>query len=90
MGSQWVGLKHFRTFFSSHYCGRLISNTLLLQTAGNTAASDIIGAYVYTMGVGKGQFSYTAAIGLMVNVINFALVLSTNAISGKMHGETLF
>ncbi len=75
-------------------CGSLLSSatqkTLLLQTAGNTAASDIIGTYVYTMGIGKGQFSYTAAIGRMVNVISFALVLSTNAISGKMHGETLF
>lgn len=75
-------------------CGSLLSSstqkTLLLQTAGNTATSDIIGTYVYTMGIGKGQFSYTAAIGLVVNVINFILVLSANTISGKMQGETLF
>lgn len=75
-------------------CGSLLSSstqkTLLLQTAGNTATSDIIGTYVYTMGIGKGQFSYTAAIGLVVNVINFILLLSANKISGKLQGETLF
>lgn len=27
-GSPWVGLKHFRRFFSSFQCGRLIKNTL--------------------------------------------------------------
>ena len=54
------------------------------------ATSDIIGTYVYTMGLGSGQFSYTAAIGLFVNVVNFILVLSTNKISARMNGETLF
>ncbi|MDY5931279.1 MAG: ABC transporter permease subunit [Candidatus Ornithospirochaeta sp.] len=31
LGSPWVGLKHFRTFFSSHYFWRLIRNTLTLS-----------------------------------------------------------
>ena len=74
--------------------GSLLSSatqkTLLLQTGGNMATSDIIGTYVYTMGLGSGQFSYTAAIGLFVNVVNFILVLSTNKISARMNGETLF
>lgn len=75
-------------------CGSLLSSatqkTLLLQTGGNIEVSDIIGTYVYTMGLGKGQFSYTAAIGLFVNVINFLLVVGANRVSGKMQGETLF
>lgn len=29
--SPWVGLKHFKKFFGSAYCGRLIRNTLLLS-----------------------------------------------------------
>ena len=29
--SAWVGLKHFRSFFSSYYCSRLIRNTLLIS-----------------------------------------------------------
>lgn len=31
LGSPWVGLKHFKTFFNSIYCGRLIRNTLILN-----------------------------------------------------------
>ena len=30
-GSPWVGLKHFRAFFSSRYCLRLIVNTLMIN-----------------------------------------------------------
>ena len=75
-------------------CGSLLSSatekTLLLQTGGNMATSDILGTYVYTMGLGSGQFSYTAAINLFVNVINFIMVVSANTISNKMQGETLF
>ena len=44
--------------------GKLMnSNTdkvLLLQTAGNISTSDIIGTYVFNVGVQGGQFSYTA------------------------------
>ena len=34
MGSPWVGFKHFESFFSSIYFGRLIKNTLLLNAYG--------------------------------------------------------
>jgi putative aldouronate transport system permease protein len=30
-GSAWVGLKHFKAFFSSYLCGTLILNTLLVN-----------------------------------------------------------
>ena len=30
-GSEWIGLKHFKSFFSYMYCWRLIRNTLLLN-----------------------------------------------------------
>ena len=30
-GSPFVGLKHFKSFFSSYFCGRLIRNTLLIN-----------------------------------------------------------
>lgn len=75
-------------------CGKLMnSNTdkaLVLQTPGNIPTSDIIGVYVYNVGLGKGQFSYTAAIGLFVNIINFILIISVNKISKKMSDTSLF
>ena len=75
-------------------CGSLLaSNTdkaLLLQTPGNMATSDIIGVYVYEMGLAKAQFSYTAAIGLFINVINFVMILSVNWVSRRLGETSLF
>ena len=75
-------------------CGSLLASstekTLLLQTGGNIARSDIIGTFVYTMGLTRGQFSFTAAIGLMVNIVNFVMILSVNKIVKYLKGETLF
>jgi putative aldouronate transport system permease protein len=75
-------------------CGSLlVSNTdkaLLMKTAANSARSDIIGVYVYEMGLGKAQFSYTAAIGLFTNVINFITIMVVNAVSKKLGETSLF
>ena len=75
-------------------CGSLLSSNtdkaLLLQTAGNIKKSDIIGVYVYTTGLGKAQYSYTSAIGLCLNVINFAIIITVNAISRKVSEISLF
>ena len=75
-------------------CGGLLgSNTdkaLLMQTPGNMATSDIIGVYVYEMGLMKAQFSYTTAIGLTINVINFVMIMTVNKIAKKLGEISLF
>lgn len=75
-------------------CGKLLSSNtnkvLVLQTSGNIPTSDILGVYVYTVGLGSGQFSYTAAIGLFVNVINFVMIILVNTISKKTADVGLF
>lgn len=75
-------------------CGKMLSSdtnkALVMQTAGNIPTSDIIGVYVYNVGLGSGQFSYTAAIGLFVNIINFILIISVNKLSKKMTDVGLF
>ena len=77
-------------------CGALLaSNTdkaYLMQTPGNMSTSDIIGVYVYTMGLtgSPPQPSYTAAIGLFVNVINFIMILSVNLVSRRLSDTSLF
>ena len=71
----------------------LTSNTnkaLVLQTAGNIATSDIIGVYEYNMGLAGGQFSYTAAIGLFTNIVNFILIITVNKISKKVSDIGIF
>lgn len=75
-------------------CGSLLSSNtdkaLLLQTSGNIKTSDIIGVYVYNTGIGKAQYSYTSAIGLCLNVINFIIIISVNTISRKVSDISLF
>ncbi len=77
-------------------CGSLLSSNtdkaLLLQTSGNIKTSDIIGVYVYNQGIAGAspKFSYTSAIGLCLNVINFAIIMIVNAISRKMSDISLF
>ena len=75
-------------------CGKLLSSNtdkaLVMQTAGNIPTSDIIGVYVYNVGLGSGQFSYTAAIGLFINLINFVMIMGVNKISKKTTDVGLF
>lgn len=75
-------------------CGSLlVSNTdkaLLMNTPGNQSVSDIIGVYVYAMGLGKAQFSYTTAIGLFINIINFITIMSVNWVSKRLNQTGLF
>ena len=75
-------------------CGKLLNSdtnkALVMQTSGNIPTSDIIGVYVYNVGLGSGQFSYTAAIGLFINVINFIMIMSVNRLSKKTTDVGLF
>lgn len=75
-------------------CGKLLSSNtdkaLVMQTPGNIPTSDIIGVYVYNVGLGSGQFSYTTAIGLFINVINFVIIITANQISKKISDVGLF
>ena len=77
-------------------CGSLLSSNtdkaLLLQTSGNMPTSDILGVYVYSVGIAatKAQYSYASAIGLCLNVINFAIIMLVNFISRKLSDISLF
>ena len=73
--------------------GMMNSNTdliLLLYTSATYETSDVIGTYVYRVGVQGGKFSETAAIGLFATAVNFALVFITNTISNKISGTGLW
>ncbi len=62
----------------------------LMQNPLNTAASEIIPTYVYKIGIQKGQYSMSAAVGLFNNVINFVLLISVNFISKKLTETSLW
>ena len=62
----------------------------LLQNDLNISKSEIISTYVYKMGLKSNQYSYSAAIGLFNNLVNFILLLIVNGIAKKMGDTSLF
>lgn len=63
---------------------------LLLQTPTNLDASEIIGTYVYKIGLVNAQFSYSTAINLFQTVVNLLILLIVNRISLKLTNESLW
>ncbi len=73
--------------------GSLVSTSyekiLLLQNPLNMTASQTLQTYIYQIGI-KGSppdYSYSTAIGLLVSLVNIALIATVNFISKKL-GET--
>lgn len=63
---------------------------LLMYTPSNAAVSDILDTYVYRMGIGNSNYSYATAVGLFGGVIGFILVTTTNFLSRKISGTSLY
>ncbi|MBM7094976.1 sugar ABC transporter permease [Bacillus sp. H-16] len=62
----------------------------LLQTARNLPASEIIETYVYKRGLQAADWSFGAAVGLFLSVINLMLLITVNQVVKKLKGESLF
>lgn len=63
---------------------------LLLYRSSTYSTSDTIGTYIYRIGIQGGKYSYTAAVGLFMSVIGFALTFVTNKVSNKLTGYGLW
>ena len=62
----------------------------LMQNDLNMSASEVISTYVYKIGLRQQQYSFSAAIGLFNNIINFFLLITVNKISKKISGTSLW
>lgn len=62
----------------------------LMQNALNMQVSEVISTYVYKMGIINHQYSYSAAIGLFNNIVNFILVVTMNKVVKKLSGSGLW
>lgn len=62
----------------------------LMQNPINAETSEIIATFIYKNGIQKGQFSYSAAVGLFNSVINFILLISANFASRKIAKTSLW
>ena len=67
-----------------------VEQALLLGNSLNRDYSEIINSYVISMGLQKFRFDYAAAVGLMQSVISVILVFSSNAVSRKFSGASLY
>lgn len=69
-------------------CGSVLSvgyeKIFLMQNPLNLDISQVISTYVYDLGIVKGQYSYSSAIGLFNNVINVIMLLIVNTIAKKV------
>lgn len=62
----------------------------LRTAATSTTVAQVIDTYVYDMGVSKGQYDLSTAIGLFQQVVNCILLFASNFIVKKMSGEGFF
>jgi putative aldouronate transport system permease protein len=63
---------------------------LLMQTDLNLDKSEIIGTYIYKVGLQQAQYSFSTAVNLFLAVINVILLVSVNKIVKKFSESSLW
>lgn len=63
---------------------------LLMYSPQTYETADVIGTYVYREGIEGGNFSYSAAVGLMLSCVSFILLFVTNWVSKKTSENSLW
>ena len=56
---------------------------LVMYNAVVYDVSDVLGTYIYRMGIGKMEYSMSTAVGLFESVVGFGLVITGNALSRR-------
>ena len=62
----------------------------LRTDATASTVAQVIDTYVYDMGVSKGQYDLSTAIGLLQQAVNCVLLFGSNFVVKKMSGEGFF
>ena len=62
----------------------------LMQNQLNMSTSDVISTYVFRIGIGNAQYSYSAAIGLFNSAVSLFLFTIVNKISKKVSDTSLW
>jgi len=75
-------------------CGNIMNvgyeKVYLMQNDLIADVSEVISTYVYKIGLNNQQYSFSTAIGLMNNVINFIILVIANKTSNKLFGSGLW
>jgi len=75
---------------TGHILGVGFEKAYLMQNSLNLSQSEVIATYVYKVGIQSSQYSFSAAVGLFNNIINFAILLMVNRISRKVSETSLW
>lgn len=63
---------------------------ILLKNTLNAAVAETVGTFVYQRGLLGGDFGYSTAVGLFLNLIEMILLITVNQISKKVTDSSLF
>lgn len=63
---------------------------LLLYSSSTYETADVLGTYIYRMGILGNSYGVTTAVGLLNSVIGMILLLASNSISKKITEQSLF
>lgn len=63
---------------------------LLMQTPVNQEATNVISTFIYRNGIQKGNFSYSAAVGIFNSLINLVLLVGANFMAKRLTDSGLW
>lgn len=63
---------------------------LLMQNPVNVETSEVISTFIYKNGIQKGNFSYSAAVGIFNSLINMMLLVAANRVSRRVTESSLW
>lgn len=67
-----------------------IDQFLAFGNAMNKEYIEVLDLYVYNLGIGNGQISFSVAVGMMKSVVALVLFAAANAASKKVRGTSVF
>lgn len=67
-----------------------VDKVLLMRNDLNSSVAETIGTLVYERGLVNQNYGFSAAVGLMQNIVNFSLLIIVNWISRKVSETSLF
>ncbi len=67
-----------------------VDQYLAFGNALNKAHIEVLDLYVYNLGVGSGQISFSVAVGIMKSLVAFVLFFLANTVSKRVRGTSVF
>lgn len=67
-----------------------MEQTLVLLNPMVASVGENIDTFVYKVGLGQGDYSFSTAVGLFKSLVGYALIMGSNWLSRRMSGESIF